>query len=178
MKWQFWQWLFLGLRDRPGYRQLLNWWLVVHVVVAVIVAQLVGVPIHEAAQTFLLPLAGIFIGLSFAWVGNAQALLQESEIEKIAEYHPDGIQTYVYTFQLAILVILVTLVAWGFAGLKVFEASIFGNCYVQSLIEASLYFLASVTLRECWHIVIGSQLMILSRHTVRKTSDDKMSGLK
>lgn len=96
MKWQFWRWLFLGLQDRPGYRQLVNWWLVVHIAVGIAVAQLVGVSVHEAAQTFLLPLAGIFIGLSFAWVGNAQALLQESEIEKIAEYHPDGIRTYVY----------------------------------------------------------------------------------
>lgn len=171
MKWQFWRWLFLGLQDRPGYRQLVNWWLIVHIAIGTAVAQLVGVSVHEAAQTFLLPLAGIFIGLSFAWVGNAQALLQESEIEKIAEHHPDGIRTYVYTFQLAILVILVTLVAWGFAGLKVFDAAIFCNKYVQASIEASLYFLASVTLRECWHVVIGSQLMILSRHEVRNSNN-------
>jgi len=169
MKWQFWRWLFFGLQDRPGYRQLVNWWLFLHICVGFAVAQFVGVSIHEAAQTFLLPLAGIFIGLSFAWVGNAQALLQESEIEKIAEHHPDGIRTYVYTFQLAILVILVTLVAWGFAGLKVFDTPMFCKKYVQLSIEATLYFLASLTLRECWHVVIGSQLMVLTRHEVRNS---------
>lgn len=173
MNWQFWRWLFCGLRDRPGYRQLVNLWLIMHIAIGVGVNSVVDVTIADAAQTFLLPLAGIFIGLSFAWVGNAQALLQESEIEKIARHHPDGIQTYVYTFQLAILVILITLVAWGLAGLEVFESPMFQNEYVIYVVNSSLYFLASLTLRECWHVVIGSQLLILTRHNVRHNSDRK-----
>ena len=170
MKWQFWRWLLLGLRDRPGYRLLLDRWLVVHIATGILMALLIGVSIHEAARTILLPLAGVFIGLSFAWAGNAQALLKESEIEKVAECHPDGIQTYVYTFQLAILIILITLVAWGLAGLKVFDAEILSNSVVQTSIEALLYFLASITLRECWHVVMASQLMILSRHNVQNAN--------
>lgn len=173
MKWQFWKWLVCGLSDRPGYRQLVNWWLIMHLAIGIGVASVVEVSIADAAQTFLLPLAGIFIGLSFAWVGNAQALLQESEIEKIAKHHPDGIQTYVYTFQLAILVILVTLVAWGLAGLKIFELPLFENEYLELSVEASLYFFASLTLRECWHVVIGSQLLILTRHNVRQNDNKK-----
>lgn len=172
MKWLFWKWLIIGLSDRPGYCQLLNWWLLVHVAAGVAVNMLVKVPIHEAAQTFLLPLAGIFIGLSFAWVGNAQALLQESEIERIAQHHPDGIQTYIYTFQLAILIILITLVAWGLAGLKVFNFDVCDSSTFSFVVGSFLYFLASLTLRECWHIVIGSQLLILSRHNVRTDRND------
>ena len=170
MKWQFWKWLFCGLKDEPGYRLLVNWWLVIHIAAGILTALLVGVSIHEAARTILLPISGIFIGLSFAWAGNAQALLKESEIEKIAKHHPDGIQTYIYTFQLAILIILITLVAWGLAGLKVFDVVILSNSTVQTAIEALLYFLASITLRECWHVIMGSQLMILSRHNVRNDS--------
>lgn len=171
MKWQFWKWLLCGLNDRPGFLQLIDWWLPLHVVIGLVLAKVVDVSLHDAAQTFLLPLAGIFIGLSFAWVGNAQALLQESEIEKIADYHPDGIRTYVYTFQLAILVILLTLVAWGLAGLKVFSLPIFSSACAKYCVEAGLYFMASLTLRECWHVVIGSQLLILSRHQARKKRD-------
>ena len=37
--------------------------------------------------------------------------------------------------------------------------------------EAGLYFMASLTLRECWHVVMGSQLLILSRHQARKSED-------
>ena len=171
MKWEFWKWLFCGLNDRPGFLQLIDRWFPFHVVIGLVLAKFVDMSLHEAAQTFLLPLAGIFIGLSFAWVGNALALLQASEIEKIANYHPDGIRTYVYTFQLAILVILLTLVAWGLAGLKVFTLPVFSNSCIQYGIEAGLYVMASLTLRECWHVVIGSQLLILSRHQIRKSKD-------
>lgn len=171
MKWQFWRWLFIGLSSRPGYTQFTNAWLVVHIAVGVGLARVITVPVFEAAQIVLLPLAGILIGLSFAWAGNAQALLQKSEIERVAEYHPDGLLTYVFTFQLAILIILITLSAWGLAGLKFFHAPVLQHASIQFGIEATLYFLASLTLRECWHVVVGSQLLILSRHEARKHID-------
>ena len=41
---------------------------------------------------------------------------------------------------------------------------------VQTSIEAWLYFLASITLRECRHVVMASQLMILSRHNVQNAN--------
>ena len=165
MRWNFWRWLMWGHEGASGFR-LLFWspWTLVHLAIGFGLAELVDLPMHKAAQIFLLPLAGIFIGLSFAWAGNAQALLMEKEIELLADFHPDGIHTYVYTFQLAILVILVTLVAWGLAALKVLE--IFQE--VLYVMEALLYFLASLTVRECWHVVLGSQLLILARRGVRR----------
>lgn len=171
MKWQFWKWLFFGLKSRPGYKQFLNGWLFLHIAIGIGAAIIVEVPLHKAAQTTLLPLVAIFVGLSFAWVGSAQALLQKGTIEKLAEHHPDGIQTYLYTFQLALLVILVTLVVGGLTGLEIFNYSPWNQKQVQFFIESLLYFLISLTLRECWHVVMGSQMLILTRHEVRKHSD-------
>lgn len=168
MKWKFWEWFFLGLEERSGLEELfINWWCIVHLIVGFVLAQSIDVSLDEAAQTILLPLAGIFVGLSFAWAGNAQALLQKKEIQKISLHLPDGIEAYIYIFQLAILVILVTLIAWGLAGLKIFSLQIFQAPCVQLLIETCLYFLASLTLRECWHVVLGSQVLILARHKVQ-----------
>lgn len=173
MRWSFWRWLIFGLEGPSGLRMLLlNPWILVHIMTGVGLAELVDFPIYEAAQLFLFPLAGIFIGLSFAWAGNAQALLMEKEIEWLADFHPDGIHTYVYTFQLAILVILVTLVIWGLAALRIFEVIQQHNFVV----EVVLYFLASLTVRECWHVVLGSQLLILARRAVRtrgEAQDDR-----
>lgn len=172
MKWKFWRWFFLGLEDRSGLSELLiNRWCIVHIVVGFIFAQSISVSLDDAARTILLPLAGIFVGLSFAWAGNAQALLQKREIQKISAHLPDGIEAYIYIFQLAILVILVTLVAWGLAGLKIFSLQIFQAPCVQLFIKTCLYFLASLTLRECWHVVLGSQILILTRHEVRRVED-------
>src|SRR5690242_12776613 len=85
----FWRWFFLASR-RSGWRKFADWWLLVHLVVAIMLSVLVPATLKEAASTVLLPLVGILIGLSFAWAGNAQALLQTEEIERLSEYHPGG----------------------------------------------------------------------------------------
>ncbi len=109
------------------------------------------------------------VGLSFAWAGNAQALMQTPEIEKLSIYHPGGFVEYVYTYQTAILAILVTLAFWGLAGLRVFD------CVWPSPFQPRLYFavrlflftLCSLTLRECWHVVMAAQLMLVLRKKIR-----------
>ena len=176
MDWQFCKWLFRGLRSGPGYRQFISAWLIVQVAVSVGLAAAVEAPIHDAAQAVLLPLIGIFVGLSLAWVGNSQALLQASEIEKLAEYHPDGILTYVYTFQLAILVLLTTVVSWGLAALGVFGAPFMSHAVVQFGIETGLYLLTTLAVRECWDVVKSSQLLVLSRYVIRKYDKQDSDG--
>lgn len=176
MKWKFWKWFFVGLNDQSGLRQLfINLCCIFHIIIGFTLAYLVDVPTQKAAQTILLPLAGILIGLSFAWSGNAQALIQKKEIELLASYHPDRIETYINTFQLAILVILVTLVFWGLAGLEVFSPENIESLCALFFIEAFLYFLASLTLRECWQVVLFSQELILIRYNVRNLLNQKKS---
>lgn len=171
---EFWKWFFLGLSDRSGLQTLfIDRWCIIHIAIGFISAWYIEVCIHDAAQTVLLPLAGIFIGLSFAWAGNTQALLQQKEIREFFLYLPDKIEAHLYTFQLAILVILVTLCAWGLAGLKVFLLPIFQTPCIQLLIETCLYFLASLTLRECWNVVYGSQILIFVSHRAQEEKDKK-----
>lgn len=121
--------------------------------------------VAAAAQTVLFPLAGIFVGLSFAWVGNAQAVLQSTEIERLIKENPGGVEAYAYTFQSAILAILVTLVAWGLAALGVFDQPCGWECpgWMYPATVAGLFALASLTVRECWHVVMGAQLLLLSQ---------------
>lgn len=123
----------------------------------------------KAANTVLLPLAGIFIGLTFAWAGNAQALLQSSEIDDLTKYHPGGFEEFVHVFQLAILVLLGTLVGWGIAGLEVFDATWPTPHRIRTYfaVRSTLYASASIALRECWHVVLGSQLLLLVQRRIR-----------
>ena len=169
----FWRWLFLGLDAKPGYRQFKLWWTLLHLALGVLVAVSIRVPIYESARAILLPLTGLFIGLSFSWLGNAQALLQQSEIERLARHHPDGIRTYAYTFQLAVLVVMVTLVAWGLAGLKLADSFLCRDSLWYTAVESLLYFLVSVAVRECWHVVMGSQALLLARISIRQLLDKK-----
>lgn len=104
--------------------------------------------------------------------------MQTEEIKELSQHVPGGLQTYAYKFQTAILVILVTLCAWGLAGLGLFEnqKNICKHLpcdYSKYAVQGCLYFLASFTLRECWHVVLGSQIMLISRHSIKQSKQKK-----
>jgi len=165
----FWRWFFRGSGGKPGYRRLADRWLIIHLAIGVVLAVFVQVDIHTAANTVLLPLAGILVGLSFAWAGNAQGLMQTSEIEDLAEHHEGGFLEYVFVYQTAILVILLTMVLWGLTGLRVFDIPLPApwNKVGAFILKTSLFSLSSMTLRECWHVVMGAQWMLLARSTIK-----------
>jgi hypothetical protein len=164
----FWSWFFKGSGSKPGFRRLMNRWMIFHVLVGSSLAYIVKVDISIAANTVLLPLVGILIGLCFAWAGNAQALLQSNELRKMSKYSKGGFAEYVYIYQTAILAILVTLVFWALAGFKIFDDTWPTTIRrIPYLITKSVLFtLSSLTLRECWHVVLGSQWMLLIQHSI------------
>lgn len=166
---KFWPWFLGGSGFRGNWRAFLDRWLIVHAVVGVVAAWLVPVPLAEAAKSVLLPLAGVFVGMSFAWIGNALAILQSDELARLVDVSDGGIEDYVHPYQSAILAILVTLVAWGLAALGVFDRSCSWNCppQIYFAVSASLFALASITLRECWHVVSAAQMLLLTQRYVK-----------
>jgi len=166
----FWVWFFRGRAGEAGWRRVVNSWLILHVVVGVTVSWLVPVRLDEAAKAVLLPLVGVFVAMSFAWVGTAYAIVQTEEIDALAEQHPGGIESYVFPFQTAILILLVALTAWGLAGLGVYDRKCLMSCpaWGYSAISAGLFGLGSLTIRECWHVVLGSQMLLLYQRAIRK----------
>lgn len=161
----FWRWLFVGSGAGPGLRRLLDLWLAVHAAVGITMALLVPISLEKAGTGLLLPLAGIFIGLSFAWGGNAQALLQTQEMLLLARRRKGGFSEYLYTYQLAVLLILVSLSFWAIAGLGIFDQvwPREPDSWQYKAVSSGLFGLASLTLRECWHVVVGSQGMLAIR---------------
>ena len=171
----YWRWLFKGSGAGPGYRRVLNLWLILHVAIGVTGVFLVPGNLKSAANSVLLPMVGILIGLTFAWAGNAQTLLQSEEIAELAKYRKGGFEEYVYTYQLAILAILVTLILWGLAGLSVFDCvwPMRANMILYDLVKGILFAACSVTIRECWHVVLGAQLMLLVQKRIRENKRDR-----
>lgn len=164
----FWAWFFKGSGAGPGVLKIIDRWLLVHVFIGVIIAALSPTEMCSAAKGLLLPLASIFVGLSFAWGGNAQALLQTKEIEDLTQKHKGGFEEYIYTYQLSILLILTALVSWGMAGLDIFDKvwPTKESTTAYFLLESSLFFLASLAIRECWHVVLGAHAMLLAKHNI------------
>jgi hypothetical protein len=168
---KYWKWFGGGSGGTPGYRRLLNLWLLLHGAIGAALAWVVWVDLATAANTVLLPLVGVLVGLSFAWAGNAQALLQVREIEEMADRHPGGYPDYVYAYQTAILAILALLACWGIAGLRVFDVAwpTTARRVPYYLIKAALFTLSSLALRASWHVVLGAQAMLISRMAIRNS---------
>jgi len=160
----FWHWLFVsGPQKGSGVRKLLNIWSAVFLLAGILAAALIEKTLEDASRAVLLPLAGVLVGLSFAWSGNAQALLQTPEVELLASEHPGGLPDFVHTFQLAVLLILLTLVAWALAGLGVYEAYLGESPGPYFFCKTLLYFLVGLTLRECWQVILGTNQLLLRR---------------
>ena len=165
----YWHWFLKGSGGKRGFRRVFNIWILFHLFIGIILSLIISGNLDDIANTVLLPLIGVFIGLSFAWAGNAQALMQSSEIEELAEYHEGGFVDYVFVYQTAILVILFTLIIWALAGLSVFESKrlIEENNYIYFIIKVILFAFCSLTLRECWHVVLGAQWMLLTQRKIK-----------
>jgi hypothetical protein len=166
----YWNWFIKGSGYKPGYRRLINWWLVLHLAIGLALAFIIDITLVESARTVLFPFAGIFIGLTFAWAVNAQALMRTQEIEQLSEHHPGGFIEYVYTYQTAILAILITLIFWGLAGLKLFDSlwPTTEGRVSYFIIKLLLFCLSSLSLRECWHVVYGTSQLLLIQRAIRK----------
>jgi hypothetical protein len=184
----FWKWFFIGgdvdepatgqgnelySKNKAGIFAYIDIWLFLHIIIGCLLMLIVPVKINDAAKSILLPLAGIFIGLTFAWGGNAVTLMQSEEINILADYKRGGLREYVFKFQAAIFVLLFTMVSWGLAGLDVFERfySNSGPNILYRSIEVFLFFLVSLSIRDCWHVVMGAQAMILYKRKIRKAMD-------
>ena len=171
----FWRWFFAGTVTRAGWHKFLDRWLLFHCAAALLLTYSVPLTIAEAGRAVLLPLVGVLVGLSFAWSGNAQALMQGEEFEQMAEKNLGGFEEYVYTYQMAILTILTTIVAWALAGLGVIDGPCLVPCPSWSYAAAkfALYFLCSLTIRECWQVILASQYILLARREIRRKRSEK-----
>lgn len=165
----YWRWFFVGRNGLAGWKKFVDRWLLVHAAVGTLAAALVPGSMVQSAQTVLLPLAGVFVGMSFAWVGNIQAVLQSDEAERLYGVHPGGPENYAYSFQSAILAVLASIGFWAAAGMGVFDRPCPWACPAATydVMKGILFAFISLAVRECWHVVLGAQMLLLVQRYIR-----------
>lgn len=165
----FWRWL-----SRPdkqgaiGLSNLLNRWSFGCLIVAVLFGAYSTVDPMGLAKNVALPATGGLIGLSFAWAGRSSSLLQDKEFSAFIIEHGPPIEGYVYSFQLAILtVVLFTIVCAailaGGSGISL------GNHEIDD--KFNRFFMALtglIALRECWGAIYFSNKLTIQFYHVKK----------
>jgi len=68
------------------------------------------------------------------------------------------------------MILFLTLIVWSLAGLNIFDGTWpqIQSSLVYFGIKSTCFALSSLALRECWHVVLGAQWMLLMRHKVMR----------
>ena len=155
-------------RGIRGISNIVNRWLVLHVVVGLLAALVFTTPASDIAAKFAIPAASVLIGFSFAWAGRSASLFQDKTFSRfLIEYAPP-VQHYIYAFQLAILVCIIYIVVdliivAGGIGLTSGDAGL--NDQIN---KAILFSIGSLALRECWGVINFVNLLTLQYYEVRR----------
>ena len=164
----FWGWLW-----HEGLACFLDRWLVLHVGLGCALAFAVERPLAELASAVLLPMASVLVGLTFAWSGNVASLLQTKEIQRVVDRRkPKQFLRWVFGFQTAVLAVLVTTAAWSMVGLGAFSRVGTLVPSLRPLGRGLLFAFTSLTLRECWQVVVGAQQLLISQMEIAAKERD------
>jgi hypothetical protein len=173
----FWKWLWGNKETTPGYKHLLGLSQCLHLFIGIILGFMVARPIDIIGCTVLLPFTAVLGGVSFALSGSTQSILQTEELYKITEKHDGGLPEYVFTYQLVILITLVTVISWAIAGLGIFEPLLAGHHPdIYRFFKILLFTLTSLSIRECWSSTLFSQSLLIMRWKIieaKKSIKDK-----
>ncbi|WP_242097823.1 hypothetical protein [Sphingomonas sp. CROZ-RG-20F-R02-07] len=131
----------------------------IHVIVAALSMSLINENPFIFAQKALFPACSILIGLSMAWTTRASTMLQIKELREKLFTDERPTEDYIYGFQLAILVVIVmisyvAIMAGG--GVKI---SFLGDRWDAWMAGFWMYFLISLTLRECWGVINATNML-------------------
>jgi len=170
----FWRWFRKGSGDKPGYTRVVRWSLAIHFVMGVIIGQCVDKPLWNVSETCLLPTLSILIGLTFAWIGNAQGLLQSKATRELGLRHKGGYIEFVFMYQLAVLVLLATVVVLAFTALQPLPTLNVNEKHPDAYVflEASFYGLISLAISTVWKTVNGTHYLLRANIVVDEVQSD------
>jgi hypothetical protein len=171
----FWNWLF-----KFGFKKLVNPWAFFHLLFGSLFSLLIPINLSNTTFNIIAPLMGILIGLTFAWGGNAMVLLQSKEIQLLTSMKKEGLSGYLYTYQFSILILLTTIILWSFVGLMI-NIQLGLNVYttIFKLIgKIVLLALSSLSIRECWHVILSTHWLLISKLMIEDMKSDDVDNQK
>lgn len=157
---KFWTWLWHGSREGPrGIFNVADRYIAVHCGISTfLVLFLKNSPI-DFAQKALFPACSILVGLSMAWTTRAATLLQSKDLRDKLFTAKRPAEDYIYGFQLAILIVIVMICYLAIMAGGGLNVSVFGQPWDLRMSSFWMFFLISMTLRECWGVINATNML-------------------
>ena len=165
---RFWKWVCTGIQDengvsKSGFSLFFDWWMIAHLTISSVCPTIFFNNFEQISTSLVIPLSSVLFGISIAWASTSFSFILSDELIKAARYEPGGIVTFIYSYQLAWLINLITLSVWLLGALVIRDIIpiLSKNGYATFLFQFVLYFLLSVSIRECWHVVKQTSHLML-----------------
>lgn len=139
---RFWTWFFRGSeKSKPG---LIDLFWSISTMFCVLAAATLSyfaqrMEFYELARYAIFPLTGVFIGVSFAGASFAFSKLQSDSVRELISRDKKGIEYYVFGYQSAVLLLLISVVYCALGAMEIFS-------FV-------LFFLLGMSIVQCWRVI-------------------------
>lgn len=149
----FWGWFFR--RSETSRSGLIDLFCGFSTLFCVLVAVLLSyfarcMEFYELARYAIFPLTGVFIGVSFSGASFALSELQSDNIRKLIFRERKGIEYYVFGYQSAALLLLISVGYCALGAMKIFSFVPFNW---QHLLTFVLFFLLGMSVVQCWKVI-------------------------
>lgn len=172
----FWSWL-IDPAEGGGRRRWLTWHLVGHLFLGFVLASRFSGELSERARSVILPLAGVLVGLTFAWAATAINIVSTPEFRRAMMGSKAGVRGTANYFQFAILAVLSTTVLWAIVGLGPYNSfSGWDPASVNIWAARLLFAYTSFAIRECWGAINVTRLSLLSFNVVREIDESEAAA--
>jgi hypothetical protein len=165
----FWSWLVWPDRDGDrGISNVVNRWLIFHLSLAALISLTGNANGNEIAAKIALPGSAVLIGLAFGWAGRSAGLFTDKAFSKFIIENGAPIEGYVYSFQLAILAVLLfvaTSLTISYGGIGVTTYNDNADERINKFIVTAL---GSIASRECWGVIMFVNRLTIQFYKVRE----------
>lgn len=167
---RFWDWFLRGTGGRPGWRNLVGRATPVQLALSVAFGAVIKKAPQDLAASVAIPVASIAVALAFAWGAASLSLLTTRQVREMGNRSRGGLPEYANYFQLAILVVLISLAAWGVAAAGPYGASAHARG-INAACSGALVFLSALAFSECWGVVDFSRSLFLAASSILDVED-------
>ena len=163
----FWPWMLARSGRKTGYRLLLSPWLALDALIAAGLVYGLRVDGFEFAQRALFPAASILVGMAVGWTTRAATIVSDAKFRNNMVSDGNPLEDYVYGYQLSILILFLCICYIAIMSSGGFNFYIFSEKLSSIFSSYFMYFLISLTIRECWSVINFTNLLSILNSKIR-----------